>query len=60
MIQKARLIMTFRASDVLVTGSPPGLHIGIHLVAESTEGGGFRKSEKTSKEDKENNDARDK
>jgi hypothetical protein len=58
MIQETGLIVTFRAGDMLVTGHPPGVHIGIHLVTESTEGGGFRKSEKTSKDDKENNDAR--
>jgi len=43
-----------------VTGHPPGVHIDIHLVTDSTEGGGFRKSEKASKDDKENNDARNK
>jgi hypothetical protein len=60
MIHKPRLIVTFRASDMLVAGSPPGLHIRIHLVTESAEGGGLRKSEKTSKDDKENNDAKNK
>jgi hypothetical protein len=60
MIEKSRLIMTFRASDMLVAGRPPGLHIGIHLVTESTKRGGLRKSEKTSKDDKENNDAKNK
>ena len=60
MIEKSRLIVTFRATDVLVAGSPPRLHIGIHLVTESTEGGGLRKSEKTSNDDEENNDAKNK
>ena len=58
MIQKTGLIVTFRTGDMLVTGSPPRLHIGIHLVTDSTEGGGFRKPEKASKDDQENNDAR--
>ena len=52
--------MTFRAGDMLVARSPPGLHIGIHLVTESTERGGFGKSEQTSKDDQENNDAKNK
>jgi len=60
MIQKTRLIVTFRTGNMLVTGSPPRLHIGIHLVTDSTEGGGFRKPEKASKDDQENNDARNK
>ena len=58
MIQETWLIVTFRAGDMLVTGHPPRVHIDIHLVTDSTEGGGFRKSEKASKDDKENNDAR--
>jgi hypothetical protein len=59
-IDKSRLVVTFRASDMLVAGSPPRFHIGIHLVTESTEGRGLRKSEKTSKDDKKNNNAKDK
>jgi hypothetical protein len=60
MIHKPRLIVTFRAGNSPVAGSPPGFHIGIHLVAESTERGGLRKSEQTSKDDEENNDAKNK
>jgi hypothetical protein len=60
MIEKSGLIVTFGASDMLVAGSPPRLHISIHLVTESAEGGGFRKPEKTSKDNKENNDAENK
>jgi hypothetical protein len=60
MIDKPRLIVTLRARYMLVAGSPPGLHIGIHLVTEATEGGGFCKSEKTSEDEKENDDAKSK
>jgi hypothetical protein len=60
MIEKPRLIVTFRTTDMLVAGSPPRLHIGIHLVTESTEGRGLCKSEKTSNDDEENNDAENK
>ena len=52
--------MTFRTTNMLVAGSPPRLHVGIHLVTESTKGGGLRKSEKTSNDDEENNDAKNK
>lgn len=57
MIEKSGLIVTFRASDMLVAGSPPRLHIGAHLMTDATEGGRLGKPEKTSKDNKENNDA---
>src|SRR3972149_4943085 len=57
-IDESGLIMTFRATDVLVAGSPPRIHIGIHLVTESTKGGGLRKSQKTRKDDEEDHDAK--
>jgi hypothetical protein len=58
MIDKPRLIVAFRASDMLVAGSPPRVHIGIHLVTESTKGRGLRKSQKTRKDDEEDHDAK--
>jgi hypothetical protein len=60
MINKSGLIVTFGASDMLVAGSPPRVHIGIHLVTESAEGRGLRKSQKTCKDNEENNDAENK
>jgi hypothetical protein len=60
MIDESGLIMAFRATDVLVAGSPPRLHIGTHLMTDSTEGGGLRKSQKTCNDDEKNNDARNK
>jgi hypothetical protein len=44
MIEKSRFIVAFRASHMLMAGSPPRLHIGIHLVTETAEGRGFCKS----------------
>jgi hypothetical protein len=58
MIDESRLIVTFRTCHLLVAGGPPGLHIGIHLVTESTEGGRLRKFQKTSNDDEENNEAK--
>jgi hypothetical protein len=60
MIDKPRLIVTLRARYMLVAGSPPGLHIGIHLVTEAAKGGAFREFKKSQRENKECDDADDK
>jgi hypothetical protein len=60
MIVKPGLIMTFRTRHVFMAGSPPRLHIVIHLVAEATKGGAFREFKKGKRENQECNDANNK
>jgi len=39
MVEKSRLIMALGTGHLAVTGGVPGLDIGIHLMANATEGG---------------------
>jgi len=41
MVEKSRLIMALGTGHLAVTGGVPGLDIGIHLMANATEGGGL-------------------
>jgi hypothetical protein len=60
MIIQPRLIVAFRTSHVFMGGSPPRLHIAIHLVAEATKGRAFCESKKGKRENKKCNDANNK
>ena len=52
--------MTFRTGHLAVGGSPPRLHIDIHLVTEAAESGGLYKSQQCPKEDNKNKNAKNK
>ena len=60
MIIQPRLIVAFRTRHVFMAGSPPRLHIAIHLVAETAKGRAFRESKKGEREDNECNEANNK
>jgi hypothetical protein len=59
MVEKPGLIMTLGAGDTLMAGGLPGIDVGIHLMAEATEGGGLRKFEKAYKDNKKKNATED-
>ncbi len=60
MVEKSGLIMTFRARHMSMTGSPPRVHIDIHLMTEAAEGRAFCKFEKAYEDDKKNEDTKNK
>jgi hypothetical protein len=60
MIIQPGLIMAFRTRHVFMGGSPPRLHIAIHLVAKATKGRAFCESKKGKRENKKCNDANNK
>ena len=41
MIEKTRLVMTFRTGHMPMAGASPRFHIGIHLVTKATKGRTF-------------------
>jgi hypothetical protein len=60
MIEKTRLIMTFRTGHMFMAGGSPRFHIDIHLVTEATKGSAFREFKKGQRQNKECNNANNK
>jgi hypothetical protein len=58
MVKKSRLIMTFRAGHMPMTGGSPRVHIDIHLVTEAAERRALRKLKKAYEDDKKNNNTK--
>jgi hypothetical protein len=56
MVHKPGLIMAFLASHLAMAGGLPRLDIGVHLMAETAEGGRFRKAKKGDGDDEKSDD----
>jgi hypothetical protein len=60
MIKKSRFIVTLRTSHLPMARGSPGVHISIHLMAETTESRTLCKLKKGSRDHEESNDAGEK
>jgi hypothetical protein len=57
MVDKAGFIMAFLARHLGMARCLPRVYIGVHLVAEAAEGGGFGKTEQRDGDDEKEDDA---